>query len=318
MSLAIGLALLVVLATVILLAGIAMQVLRPDPVHERLAQFADRQRSLEEMELEQSFNDRVVRPMIQRLSNMMERTNQRKDPRQVQREASAMQTRLNLAGNPNGWTPSDFLGVKALWAIILGAVVFVVSLVVSVSPMALLFGAGGALVGFFLPELYLGQKIRRRQHDIQRSLPDAMDLLVICVEAGLGFDGALLRLVQKTDNDLSHEFARVLQEMRVGRSRREALRDCITRTQVPDLANFIAALIQAESLGVSVTQVLSVQADQMRTIRRQRAQELAQQAPIKMLIPMLLFIFPALCVVLIGPLWPQIAASSLSTVNAGT
>src|SRR5262249_49347925 len=151
---------------------------------------------------------------------------------------------------------------------IVGAVAFVASIIISVSPMAILFGAGGALVGFFLPELYLNQKIRKRQHDIQRSLPDAMDLLVICVEAGLGFDGALLRLVQKTDNDLAHEFARVLQEMRVGRSRREALRDCITRTQVPDLANFIAALIQAEQLGVSVTQVLAVQADQMRTIRR--------------------------------------------------
>src|SRR5205823_11124 len=199
----------------------------------------------------------------------------------------------------------------ALWAIILGVVTFVVAVIVAASPLALLIGAGGALVGFLLPELYLNQIIRKRQHDIQRLLPDAMDLLVICVEAGLGFDGALLRLVQKTDNDLSHEFARVLQEMRVGRSRREALRDCVTRTQVPDLANFISALIQAEQLGVSVTQVLAIQADQMRTIRRQRAQEQAQQAPIKMLLPMLLFIFPALCVVLIGPLWPQIAASSL-------
>jgi len=226
-----------------------------------------------------------------------------------------LQQRLNLAGNPNGWSPSDFLGIKALWAIIAGMVVFVLTIVASASPLALLFGAGGALVGFMLPEVYLNRIIRKRQHDIQRALPDAMDLLVICVEAGLGFDGALMRLVQKTDNDLSREFARVLQEMRVGRSRREALRDCVTRTQVPDLANFISALIQAEQLGVSVTQVLAIQADQMRTIRRQRAQELAQQAPIKMLIPMLLFIFPALCVVLIGPLWPQIAGSSLGSVG---
>jgi len=263
------------------------------------------------MELDQSFHDRVIRPSISRLSGLMERFNRRKDSRQLQREVSSLQQRLNLAGNPNGWTPSDWLGIKALWALILAAVTFVVSVVASASPLSLLVGIGGGLVGFLLPDLYLNQLIRRRQHDIQRALPDAMDLLVICVEAGLGFDGALLRLVQKTDNDLSHEFGRVLQEMRVGRSRREALRDCVSRTQVPDLANFISALIQAEQLGVSVTQVLSVQADQMRTIRRQRAQELAMQAPIKMLIPMLLFIFPALCVVLIGPLWPQVAGSNL-------
>jgi tight adherence protein C len=209
------------------------------------------------------------------------------------------------------------MGIKALWAIVSGAVVFVLSILVEASPLALLFAAIAAVVGFILPEFYLTRVIKKRQHEIQRALPDCMDLLVICVEAGLGFDGALLRFVQKTDNHLSHEFARVLQEMRVGRSRREALRDCVTRTQVPDLANFIAALIQAEQLGVSVTQVLTVQADQMRTIRRQRAQELAQQAPIKMLIPMLLFIFPALCVVLIGPLWPQIAGSSLGSQFGG-
>ncbi len=311
MPIAVGLALLVLLAIIVALAGVALLIFQPDPLHSRLAQFADRQRTLEEMELDQSFNDRVIRPTIQRLSGFMDRMNRRRDPRQLQREASSLQQRLNLAGNPNGWTPADFLGIKALWAIIFAAIAFVISVIASASPLALLIAAGGALIGFMIPEFYLNQKVRKRQHDIQRALPDAMDLLVICVEAGLGFDGALLRLVQKTDNDLSREFGRVLQEMRVGRSRREALRDCVTRTQVPDLANFISALIQAEQLGVSVTQVLAVQADQMRTLRRQRAQELAMQAPIKMLIPMLLFIFPALCVVLIGPLWPQVAGSSL-------
>src|SRR5581483_3873706 len=309
MSIAVILVLLVIVATILILSGIALPIFEPDPVHERLSQFADRPRTLEEMELEQSFNDRVVRPIVQKLSGAMERMNRRRDPRQLQRQASSMQTRLNLAGNPNHWTPSDFLGVKALWALCIAFIGFVGAIVVSASPMAILIGAAGALIGFIIPELYLNQLIRRRQHDIQRSLPDAMDLLVICVEAGLGFDAALLRVCQKMDNELTREFARVMQELRVGRSRRDALRDVVTRTQVPDLANFISALIQAEQLGVSVTQVLAVQTDQMRTLRRQRAQELAQQAPLKMLFPMLLFIFPALCVVLLGPLWPQVSQS---------
>src|SRR3954464_8225039 len=148
MTLALALALLVLLATIVIMAGLAMQVFQTDPVQTRLAQFADRQRTLEEMELEQSFNDRVIRPTVQRLSNVMDRMNRRKDPRQLQRESSALQQRLNLAGNPNGWSPSDFLGIKALWAIIAGMVVFVLTIVASASPMALLFGVGGALVGF--------------------------------------------------------------------------------------------------------------------------------------------------------------------------
>jgi tight adherence protein C len=247
--------------------------------------------------------------MLQRLARGMQRVN-RRGGQIDERQASAIQHRLNLAGNPHRWTPSDFLGVKTLGALIGAGLIFLL-LTAARQPGMAIIGAGvGALIGFMLPELYLRQLIGQRKDEILRALPDALDLLCISVEAGLGFDGALSRLVQKTDNALTREFGKALQEVRVGRPRREALREVIARTDVPDLANFISAVVQADQLGVSVTQVLSVQSDQMRVSRRQRAQEKAAQAPLKMLFPMMIFIFPALCVVILGPLWPQIAAVS--------
>jgi tight adherence protein C len=183
---------------------------------------------------------------------------------------------------------------------------FLLLTVIGQAFFALFAAGGGALIGFVLPDMYLRQLIGRRQHEIQRVMPDALDLLCVSVQAGLGFDAALARLCQKSDNELTREFSRMLQEVRVGRQRREALKEVVNRTQVPDLSNFISAIIQADQLGVSITQVLAVQADQMRTVRRQRAEEQAAQAPLKMLFPMLLFIFPALCIVILGPMWPSL------------
>lgn len=294
-------------AVLCIVLGLVLPLLAQDAVQSRLSQFTERPRSLEEIELQTPFNERVLRPLLQRLARVVNRFSRRRDARQVERQTNTVQQRLNLAGSPFRWTPTDFLGVKALVAIIVGATAFLLMTVIGAAPFAILVAAVALLVGFIVPEFYLNQMIRDRQHDIQRALPDSLDLLSICVEAGLGFDSAVARLVQKSDNALSREFGRALQELRVGRPRREALRDIITRTEVPDLANFISAVIQGDQLGVSITQVLAVQADQMRTIRRQRAEEQAAQAPLKMLIPMLLFIFPALCVVILGPLWPQLA-----------
>lgn len=298
---------LLLLAFLLIAVGFAYPLLERDPVHRRLAQFADRPRSLEEMELQQPFSERVLRPLAQRLAAFMQRTGRRRDTRQQERQTSTIQQRLNLAGNPHRWTPTDYLGVKGLVALGVGAVLFLLLTAAGQAGLAFLVGLGGAVLGFFVPEFYLRQVTGGRQKEIQRSMPDALDLLSICVEAGLGFDAAIARYCQKTDNALAHELSRMLQEIRVGRPRREALKEVITRTEVPDLANFISAVIQADQLGVSVTQVLAVQADQMRTLRRQRAEEQAAQAPLKMLFPMLLFIFPALCVVILGPLWPQMA-----------
>lgn len=158
-----------------------------------------------------------------------------------------------------------------------------------------------AAVGYYLPALWLKSRTSSRQREVTRSLPDALDLLTICVEAGLGFDGALARVAEKWDNELSREFTRVLQEVQLGKLRREALRAMANRIDVQEVSTFVAAIVQAEELGVSIAKVLHIQAEEMRRRRRQRAEELARQAPIKMLPAIAFLIFPAIFVVLLGP-----------------
>ncbi|MEL7234420.1 MAG: type II secretion system F family protein, partial [Chloroflexota bacterium] len=170
---------------------------------------------------------------------------------------------------------------------------------------------GSAALGYFLPSLWIGSKISKRQDTIIKALPDALDLLTICVEAGLGFDAAMGKVYEKWDNDLSLAFGRVLREIQLGKGRREALKDMSDRLGVPDVTTFIAAVIQADSLGVSMSQILRVQSDQMRIKRRQRAQEKAQAAPVKMMIPLAFLIFPAIYIVLLGP-------AILSLIENGT
>jgi tight adherence protein C len=210
--------------------------------------------------------------------------------------------KLDLAGNPNNWTPSEFFGVRAVACAALGGLIFLVLSLANVEwlqriGMTVLF----ALLGFMLPALWLGQKIRARKNSVIRSLPDALDLLTICVEAGLGFDQAMQKVAEKWDDELSRAFARVLQEIRLGKTRREALRDLANRLELSDVTSFVAAVIQAEQLGVSIAKVLRIQSDQMRVRRRQRAEEKAHQAPVKMLFPMVFLIFPAIWIVLLGP-----------------
>jgi tight adherence protein C len=161
-----------------------------------------------------------------------------------------------------------------------------------------------ALFGYALPTVWLNGRVRNRQKSILKTLPDALDLLTISVEAGLGFDLALQQVVQKWDNELSREFNRVLSDMRLGKSRPAALRELVARTGVPDLSTFVAAIIQADQLGVSISKILRVQSDQLRIRRRQRAEELAHQAPIKMLFPLIFLIFPSMFVIILGPAIP--------------
>ncbi len=159
----------------------------------------------------------------------------------------------------------------------------------------------GAVFGFIVPEFWLGGRVRKRQHAVLMQIPDALDLLTISVRAGLGFDGALGKVVEKLEGPLTDEFRRALAEIRVGKTRREALRDIVPRTEVPALTNFIGAIIQAEQLGVSISKVLQVQSEQLRIERRQRAEEMAAKAPIKMLFPLVGCIFPSLFIVILGP-----------------
>jgi tight adherence protein C len=304
---------LAALGVVLLAVGIYLPRTGKDVIAERLAAFNQRARSLEEIELQQPFSERVLRPFIRQLADALGRFQQvrAKNPKDAQvKGLEAIQVKLALAGNPYRWTPADYLGMKAFAALVLGGLLFFLMTIAGEPVYAFIFGGVGIVFGWFGPELLLHSKTKSRQKQIQQALPDALDLLVISVEAGLGFDAAIQRLVEKKEDALATEFARVLAEMRVGRARRDALKDMVLRTQVGDLSNFVGAILQAESLGVSVTKVLTVQAEQMRVLRRQRAEEKAAQLQLKLIFPLAIFIFPALCVVIMGPIWPTMAASN--------
>ncbi len=275
--------------------GFSQMLASPNPVNVRLQQYGARPRTLEEIELSQPFSERVIEPLIHGMSNFIARFT-------PQQSTEDVRHKLDLAGNPNDWTVQDFLGVRGLAAVITGALFILLGFAIHAeAPIILLGVAVGALLGFFLPVVWLGGKIRSRQHEIQKSLPDALDLLTISVEAGLAFDSALAKVAEKWDNELSRAFARAIAEVRVGKLRREALRDMANRMDVTDVSTFIAAVIQADQLGVSIAKVLRIQSEQMRIKRRQRAEEQANQAPVKMMIPLAFLIFPSIFLVILGP-----------------
>jgi tight adherence protein C len=195
--------------------------------------------------------------------------------------------------------------VKAIGALI-GAVIFVVlfvmpGLIKMPFPVNLMMIPVGLMFGYTAPEFWLGGRVKKRQKAILLQIPDALDLLTISVRAGLGFDGALGKVIEKMRGPLIEEFRRALAEIRVGKARREALRDIVPRTDVQALSSFIGAIIQAEQLGVSISKVLQVQSEQLRIERRQRAEAQAARAPIKMLFPLVGCIFPSLFIVILGP-----------------
>jgi tight adherence protein C len=306
-------AILAVVGVGLLVIGLYLPRTGRDVIADRLAAFHQQPRSLEDIELQQPFSERVIRPFIRQLAEALNRFQQSraKDPAATQVTGmEAIQRKLALAGNPYRWTPADFLGMKALAALVFGGTLFFLMTIAGETGYAFVFGGFGVAFGWFGPELMLYSKTKARQQAIQRALPDSLDLLVISVEASLGSDSAIQRLVEKKDDVLATEFARVLAEMRVGRARRDALKDMVLRTQVPDLNNFVGAILQAEQLGVSVSKVLTVQAEQMRVLRRQRAEEKAAQLQLKLIFPLAIFIFPALCVVIMGPIWPTLAQTN--------
>jgi tight adherence protein C len=270
-----------------------------DPVQARLTQLGTMQaKSLEELELQQPFLERTLRPLASAMAG-----------RASKLASSSFQAtaekRLALAGNPGNLRVADWIGVKVVGAVV-GGILFVFLFVivgVMALPVPLNFGMGvaGLLFGWTIPEFWLGGRVKKRQHAILLQIPDALDLLTISVRAGLGFDAALGKVVEKLQGPLTEEFRRALAEVRVGKARREALRDIVPRTEVPPLTNFIGAIIQAEQLGVSISKVLQVQSEQLRIERRQRAEEQAAKAPIKMLFPLVGCIFPSLFIVILGP-----------------
>jgi tight adherence protein C len=287
---------------VVLLGGLILVGTREessgDALEKRLAEYGDRDlpASLEEIELSMSTRERVIIPMYRALARFAVRFTPENQIESIRRQ-------IELAGKSQTMEPVVFFGQRIALTLGLGIGAFV--LFFFFTNWGVVKGTlgtiGGAVLGYYLPVLQLKGQISRRQDGILKSLPDALDLLTICVEAGLGFEQAMGKVYEKWDNDLAISFGRVLQEIQLGKRRAEALRDMSNRMDVPDVTSFVAALIQAEQLGVSIAKILRIQSDQMRVKRRQRAQEKAQQAPVKMMIPMVLLIFPSIWIVLLGP-----------------
>jgi tight adherence protein C len=270
-----------------------------DPLQDRLAEFGERElpQSLEEIEMSLSFRDRVLVPMLKRVAEITTRLT----PSKQIEDTRILLEKAGLAGQIE---PTVFIAVRIFAIIGFGLLSFLLFFVVTDTfgpTMSAIMTIGGIVIGGTFPTLFVRSRISKRQTEVIKALPDALDLLVICVEAGLGFDQGMGKVFEKWENDLALAFGRVLREIQLGKARREALKDMADRMDVPDVTSFVAAIIQAESMGVSMAQILRVQADQMRVKRRQRAQEKAQAAPVKMMIPMVLLIFPSLWIVLLGP-----------------
>ncbi len=274
-----------------------------DPLQARLAEYIQRGdiASLEEIELSQPFSERVLVPIFKRMGEFSARFTPQKAIQDTAR-------RLELAGNPWPIDAATFLAIRFILAVVFGGFL---TAVVLISPPSnpndnFMYIGGATFAGFFLPHLMLTSRITRRQTEIRKAMPDALDLLTICVEAGLGFEAAMSKVSEKWQNELSLAFARALREIQLGKVRRQALKDMSDRLGIPEMTSFVAAIIQSEQLGVSLAKVLRIQSDQMRIKRRQRAEEEAHKAPVKMIIPMALLIFPTIMIIILTPAAIQI------------
>jgi len=299
---------LVIVIIIVILLGVAgslvflglRQTQKGDPLDQRLAEFAERGEaaSLEEIEMSAPFVERVIIPIANRLGEMALRFT-------PQQALDDIERKLEMAGNPKGIKPTTFFAARFIIAGVIGVLlIFVFSLsnsqsLFSLRNMGITFAF--VMLGFSIPNLMISGKVTRRQNEVRKSLPDALDLLTICVEAGLGFEGAMKKVQEKWDNELSLAFGRALKEIQLGKIRREAMRDMADRIGAREMDSFVAAVIQSEQLGVSMAKILRIQSDDMRVKRRQYAEAEAQKAPVKMLFPMVFLIFPTIMLILLGP-----------------
>jgi tight adherence protein C len=294
-------------AVVLVVAGIRKSKNQEeDPLAQRLAEYSQRGEavSLEEIELSQPFSERVLMPIVKKLGEISSRFT----PQHVLEQT---RTKLELAGNPGKMDASTFLVLHFVAAVVMGGLIFVLTLFSKTFslPIKIIIVLVFTVLGYFMPDLLIKSKIDSRQKSVRKAMPDALDLLTICVEAGLGFDAAMSKVNEKWDNELSMAFGRVIREIQLGKLRRDALRDMADRLGLAEMTSFVAAVIQSEMLGVSMAKVLRIQSDQMRVKRRQHAEEEAHKAPIKMIFPMGLLIFPALMLILLTPAALRMAAS---------
>jgi len=253
---------------------------------------------------EPGFRTRALDPLMGWLADVANRL-------LPERQVSQIRTNLAIAGMRSSRHLTQFLAAKV--GLTIGLAFFIFSFYSGSFVTKLLLTVLGAALGYYLPGIWLGRKMSQRKNQILKALPDSLDLLSISVSAGLGFDGGLLEVVQRWQNALTLEFAAVLRDLKLGNSRRDALRDFSHRTGVEEISNFVAAIIQAEELGSPIKEVLNIQAEQMRQQRRYRAEERARKAVIKMLIPMVFLIFPAMFVVLLGPAIPSLVSALSAT-----
>jgi tight adherence protein C len=253
-------------------------------------------------ELDKSFGERELNPLQNRITGNGRRLTGSDSSERIRHK-------LDLAGNPPGWTVDRVMSGKVVGAMagFVGGVLFSFMLG---SPVAkILVIAGITVAGFFAPSMYLYQRTHDRSARIQRELPDAIDLLTISVESGLGFDAALQQVAYNTEGPLADEFSRVLREMQIGSSRSEALRALAERSNLSELRSFVSSMVQADAFGIPIANVLRVQSSEMRVKRRQRAEEKAQQVPVKMTIPLIFCILPSLFIVIMGPAVLQVMDS---------
>lgn len=291
-------ALLVMATTVTIFVGMRMQrIHRENAISAALNGEAAGSPSLRELELAKPRVERMFLPLLRRMHGLGRMLTPARNLTQLQHD-------LILAGLASRLSLTDFLGMRFLSGLTFGTILF---LTPSSRPLfsSISFTFVGFLVGLYIPNLWLRRKVRNRQRSIERALPDALDMMSICVDAGLGFEAAMQKVAMQWDTELSVEMQRVINEIRLGVPRVDALHNLIHRTGAIDVANFVAVLIQADKLGIAIKDVLYTQAEQMRIRRRQRAEEAAQKAPLKMLFPLVFFIFPAMFAIILGPTIPR-------------
>src|SRR5207245_2145568 len=250
--------------------------------------------TVSEIELRQPFRERVVLPTLKRLGRLFEQT----IPEKARHEIHIM---LQVAGRPGGLATGDFIAVRYVLTGALCSLAIVIGALAQNRVLLAVGAAFGAVIGLYGPMLWLRMRLNRRRFEIQIELPDVIDVLVVCVEAGLTFEAAMEKIVEKYEHALADEFGRVMQEVRLGRPRLDALNDLGQRTGVEELNNFVQAIIQSEQLGSGIGRILRIQSDEMRMKRLVTAQERGAKASLKMLLPMLGCIFPTLWVILLGP-----------------
>lgn len=289
-------------ALILILAGVrAMRSPeQEDPLMARLAEATQRGdvvTSLEQIEMQQPFTDRVILPLLRRMGELSTSFT-------PQRVLENTTRKLEIAGNPGRIDAPTFLASRFVVAAFFGGLLLIIGIF---SPnrwplgQILLVVVIFTLLGFFFPQLWLQSRINARQRDIRRALPDALDLLTICVEAGLGLEAAMSKVCEKWENQLSLALLRAIREIQLGKARRDAMRDMAERVGLPEMTSFVAAIIQSEILGVSLAKVLRIQSDQMRVRRRQYAEERAREAPVKMILPLAFLIFPSILIILLTP-----------------